>query len=83
MLFCFSERHQLKLLREMKKYQLDNKKSQSLTKRSHLMCSEKKPLFHKLVKSLNFASKEHNLRKAEGLKLYRNGIFFSSKNQLL
>ena len=43
----------------------------------------KKNLFHKLVKSLNFASKKYNLRKAEGLKLYWIGIFFSSKTQLL
>ena len=49
------------------------------------MCSQKKKkkkknLFHKLVKSLNFASKKYNLRKAEGSKLYLNGIFFSLKN---
>ena len=41
-----------------------------ITKRSHPMCSEKKKQFHKLVKSLNFASKKCNLRKTEGLKLY-------------
>ena len=44
------------------------------------MCSGKKKLFHKLVKSLNFASKKYNLRKTKGLKLYWNGIFFFFKN---
>ena len=39
----------------------------------------KQTLFHKLVKYLNFASKKYNLRKAEGLKLYSNGIFFFFK----
>ena len=52
---------------------------QSFTKRSYPICSVKKKLFQKLVKSLNFASKKYNLRKAEGLKFTEMEYFFLQK----
>ena len=53
----------------------------NLLQKEVIQCALKiKNLFHKLAKSLNFASKKYNLRKAEGLKLYWNGISFFFKD---
>ena len=52
----------------------------NLLQKEVIQCVLKKILFHKLVKSLNFASKKYNLRNTEDLKLSWNGIFFFFKN---